>query len=173
MADNKMEREYVIPLRRAWRNVPQYERTGKAIKAIKIFVAKHMKVEDRDVKNVKLDVYFNNEIWFRGRANPPSKIKVKVKKDGDIVHVTFAEVPKYVQILKKKNTKFHKAADKPVEKAEAKEDSRTEEQKTEEVEKEKSVAEAGMKDAKMQVKADKHITKVEKQQHPQRMALKK
>lgn len=170
-----MEREYVIPLRRAWRNVPQYERTGKAIKTIKIFVAKHMKVADRDVKNVKLDVYFNNEIWFRGRANPPSKIKVKVKKEGEIVHVSFAETPKYVEVLKKKNAKFHKAAEKPVEKPaeEKKEDSRTEEQKTEEIEKEKSVAEAGMKEAKLQAKADKHITKVDKQQHPQRMALKK
>ncbi len=172
MADNK-EREYVIPLRRAWRNVPQYERTGKAIKAIKIFVAKHMKVTDRDVKNVKLDVYFNNEVWFRGRANPPSKIKVKVRKDGELVHVTFAEIPKFVEHLKKQHNKIHKAADKPVEKAEAKEDSRTQEQKTEEAEKEKSVAEAGLKEAKLQAKADKHVTKVEKQQHPQRMALKK
>lgn len=174
MADNK-EREYVIPLRRFWRNVPQYERTGKAIKAIKIFVAKHMKVEDRDVKNVKLDVYFNNEVWFRGRANPPAKIKVKVKKDGELVHVTFAETPKFVEHLKKQHAKIHKAAEKPVEApvSEKKEDSRTEEQKKEESEKEKAVAEVGLKEAKMQAKADKHVTKVEKQQHPQRMALKK
>ena len=169
-----MEREYIIPLRRAWRNVPQYERTGKAIKAIKIFVAKHMKVIDRDTDFVKLDVYFNNEIWFRGRANPPAKIKVKVKKDGELVHVSFAETPKYVENLKKSHAKFHKVADKPTEsKEEKKEDSRTEEQKVEEKEKEKSVAEAGMKEAKLQAKADKHITKVDKQQHPQRMALKK
>jgi large subunit ribosomal protein L31e len=170
-----MEREYIIPLRRAWRNVPQYERTGKAIKAIKIFVAKHMKVQDRDVNNVKLDVYFNNEIWFRGRANPPAKIKVKVKKEGELVHVSFAETPKHVTHLKNKNAKLHKAAEKPVEKPseEKKEDSRTEEQKTEEAEKEKSVAQAGMKEAKAQAKAEKHVTKVEKAQHPQRMALKK
>ena len=170
-----MEREYIIPLRRVWRNVPQYERTGKAIKAIKIFIAKHMKVTDRDVKNVKLDVYFNNEIWFRGRANPPAKIKVKAKKDGELVHVSFAETPKFVERLKKQHSKLHKATDKPIEKSteEKKEDSRTEEQKTEEVEKEKSTAEAGMKEAKLQAKTDKHVTKVEKAKHPQRMALKK
>lgn len=176
MADNKSEREYVIPLRRAWRNVPYYERTGKAIKTIKIFVAKHMKVEDRDVKNVKLDVYFNNELWFKGRANPPAKIKVKVKKENGIVSVTFAETPKYVEHLKRKHGKIHKKSETKDEKpTESKvEDSKTEEQKTDEKEKEKSTAEAGLKEAKQEVKAQKHTTKVDKAaSHPQRMALKK
>jgi len=175
MAENKTEREYVIPLRRAWRNVPIYERTGKAVKAIKKFVAKHMKIQDRDISKVKLDVYFNNELWFKGRASPPSKIKVKLRKEGELVHVTFAEIPKYVEHLKKKHEKVHKKAEKPVEKPveEKKEEVKSEEQKTEEKEKEKSVAEAGLKEAKIQTKVDKHTTKVDKQQHPQRMALKK
>lgn len=174
MAEN-LEREYVIPLRRAWRNVPFYERTGKAIKAIKKFVAKHMKVPERNLDNVKLDVYFNNEIWFKGRASPPAKIKVKVKKEGDVVKVNFAETPKQVQFLKAKHLKIHKKSEKPVEvkPAEEKKEEKTEEQKKEESEKEKSVAEANLKEIKQEIKAQKHITKVDKAEHPRRMALKK
>src|SRR3989344_9214092 len=140
MAETKkpaLEREYVIPLRRHWVNVQHYNRTSKAVKAIKEFVAKHMKVVDRDIDKVKLDVYFNNELWFKGRANPPAKIKVKVRKEGELVYVTFAEMPKHVEHLKKKHDKIHKKADKPVEKpVEIKaEEKKTEEQKIEEKEK--------------------------------------
>ena len=153
----KLEREYIIPLRKAWLKVPMYERTGKAIKAIKIFIAKHMKVPDRDTNKVKLDVYFNNEIWFKGRANPPSKIKVKATKEGDIVKVNFVETPKYVRLLKAKHEKMHK-----------------EEQKKDEKEKETAVAEQHMKEAKQENKAQKHIGKIDKKKtQPQRMALQK
>lgn len=181
MAENKpqlIEREYTIPLRRHWLNVPMYNRSSKAVKAIKNFVAKHMKVPDRDINKVKIDSYFNNELWFKGRANPPAKIKVKVKKESDLIHVTFSQIPDYVKFLKAKHERIHKKAEekassKAQPKPEQAQEIKTEEQKIEEKEKEKSVAEAGLKEAKMQAKAEKHITKVDKAQHPQRMALKK
>ncbi len=176
MAETKtLEREYVIPLRRVWLRVPQYRRTGKTIKAIKEFVAKHMKVEDRNVNNVKLDIFFNNELWFRGRANPPSKIKVRAKKEGDIVHVTFAETPQIVAFKKLREMKRHMPAKKDQEtvKSEEKKEEKTEEQKKEEAEKGKSVEQANLKQADQAAKAQKHTTKVDKAQHPQRMALKK
>ena len=66
----KLEREYIIPLRSEWRKVANYRRTGRAVKAIKKFIAKHMKVPDRDLDKVKLDMYLNNELWFRGRKKP-------------------------------------------------------------------------------------------------------
>jgi len=44
------EREYVIPLRVEWRKVPKYQRAAKAIKAIKEFLVRHMKIYDRDLK---------------------------------------------------------------------------------------------------------------------------
>lgn len=176
MAETKqiLEREYVIPLRRAWLRVPYYERTGKAIKAIKIFVAKHMKVTNRDTDKVKLDVYFNNNLWFKGRANPPSKVKVKVRKEGELVHVTFVETPEYVKFLKAKHDKMHKKSDKKVEpKEEPKEaPAKTEEQKKDEKEKETAVAQQAIKDADMAAKADKHTTPV-KTPKINRMALKK
>ncbi len=171
----KIEREYTIPLRRFFLGMPQYERTGRAVKTIKKFIAKHMKVPDRDVNKVKLDVYFNNELWFRGRASPPSKIKVKATKEGDIVTVTFVEIPRYVQLLKAKHDKRNKPADKKDKPKEVKEEKeeKTEEEKKAEKEKETSAAQQSMKEAKLDSKAQKHTTKPQKAQHPQRMALQK
>ena len=172
----KLEREYIIPLRRRWMNVPQYERTSKAIKTIKIFIAKHMKVQDRDVSKVKLDVYFNNELWFKGRANPPNKIKVKATKEGDIVKVDFVQIPDYVKFLKARHEKRHKPSDKKETSKAVKEEKKaekTEDEKKAEKEKETAVAESSAKQAKMESKVQKHITKPEKAQHPQRMALQK
>ncbi len=177
MAEKTLEREYVIPLRKAILRVPQYERSGRAIKAIKKFIAKHMKVPDRDVKYVKLDIYFNNEVWFRGRANPPTKVKVKAIKEGDIVRVQFVDIPQHVKFLKAKHEKKNKKSTKKgsvVEErpAHGEPQVKTEEQKEDEVEKEKAVAEQRTKEAKMDVKAQKHLTKMNEESH-HRMALKK
>ena len=85
--DNKIEREYIIPLRREWSKVPRYKKANRAIKAIKKFLARHMKIRDRDLDKIKIDKYLNEEIWFRGIRKPPHKIKVKAVKDGEIVRV--------------------------------------------------------------------------------------
>ncbi len=160
MAENKLEREYVIPLRRECMRVARYERTGKAIKTIKKFIAKHMKVADRDIDNVKLDVYFNNDIWFKGRASPPARIKVKAIKEGEIVHVTHAESPEYVSFLKAKHLKVHKKSDKkpeaPSEEVKP-EEAKTEEQKTDEKEKAQATAIAHEKEVDIKAKEQKHI----------------
>ncbi|MEK6892611.1 MAG: 50S ribosomal protein L31e [Nanoarchaeota archaeon] len=167
-------REYIIPLRRVWLRVPEYKRAGKAVKAIKQFIAKHMKVAERDLDKVKVDVYFNNEIWFRGRASPPAKVKVRAIKEGEIVRVELAETSKHLDFLKKKNEKFRKESAKKEEpKKEEKKEEKTEEQKKDESEKEKAVEQQNIKQAEQQAKAEKHITKVDKITHPQRMALKK
>ena len=182
----KIEREYVIPLRRHWVNVPQYKRARKAVLTIKRFVAKHMKVINRNLDNVKLDVYLNNEVWYRGKTNPPSKIKVKVIKEGDIVRVKFAETPQYVAFLKIKHSKLHKKAEekktdsksdvktevKTETKTEQKPETKTEEQKIDEKEKGKAVEQQNIKQADAQQKAQKHTSKV-KEQKIHRMALKK
>jgi len=167
MAEEKpktLEREYVIPLRKEFLKVPQYRRAGRAAKAIKKFIAKHMKVEDRNVDKVKMDPYINNEIWFRGKANPPSKIKVKAIKEGDIVRVEFVEVPEHIKFLKAKHEKFHRESEKKEEKKEEKKPEEIKEQKEEEkkveTEKEKSVEKEQMKEAKMEKLADRHVTKV-------------
>lgn len=180
MADNKdqiLEREYTIPLRRHWFPARSYERTSKAIKAVKNFVAKHMKVEDRDVDKVKLDVYLNNELWGRGRASPPAKVKVKVRKENGIVTVTFAETPKNVAFSKIKHAKMHSKAPESKEESKISKDdvtpAKSEEAKKDESEKEKANAIAKEVEIKQDMTANKHTNKPEKSVHPQRMALKK
>ena len=176
MAETKsnLEREYIIPLRREYMKVPRYERTGKAIKAIKKFIAKHMKVPERDIDKVKIDKYFNNEIWSRGRKSPPAKIRVKARKEGDIIKVDFVEIPEYVKFLKSKNEKFHKKPDVK----EAKKEipvpvEQSPEGKKDEVEKEKATEIQNIKQAEQMAKAQKHTTKFEKAKRPTRMALEK
>jgi len=171
------ERIYVINLRREWLKVPRYERTGRAIKAIKKFIAKHMKVRDKDFSKIKLDSYLNNEIWFRGRANPPAKIKVKAIKEGEIVKVDFVEEPSHIKFLKSRSEKIHKEEIKKSEKEQKPEETKKEElsekRKQEEIEKEKAVSEKKTEEIEQNFKIDKHLTKVKKATRQQRMALEK
>jgi large subunit ribosomal protein L31e len=75
-----IEREYIVPLRKEWLKVPRYRRAKKAVKALKEFMARHMKIYDRDLRKIKLDTYLNNELWFRGIKKPAHKIKIKAIK---------------------------------------------------------------------------------------------
>lgn len=92
----ELEREYVVPLKRGVLNVPHYRRAKKAVRVLKEFMVKHMKVRDRDLRKVKVDINLNNEIWFRGIKKPMNKVKVKAKKIDGIVYVELAEIPEYV-----------------------------------------------------------------------------
>ena len=152
----ELEREYVIPLRRAFLNSPRFGRAKKAVKTIKIFLAKHMKVEDRDTRKVKVDIYLNNEIWFKGIKNPPKSVKVKaVKRDG-IVYVELAEVPEHVKFLMAKDKKRHAAkVETPKHASKAKD---TKEEIKDADEKDKSTQEAGIKANKAANKSAKHST---------------
>jgi large subunit ribosomal protein L31e len=76
-----LEREYNVPLRREWIKSPRWKKTNKAVRALREFLAKHMKVEDRDVSKVKIGKSLNEEMWKHGIRNPPHHIKVIAKKD--------------------------------------------------------------------------------------------
>ena len=97
MADKKqepkqvLEREYIVPLRRGWLKVPDYKRTNKAVKTLKEFIAKHMKIYDRDLNKIKLDRFLNEFLWARGIKNPPHKVKVKAIQEGDNVLVELVD----------------------------------------------------------------------------------
>jgi ribosomal protein L31E len=180
MAENKspqVEREYTIPLKKQTLKVPRYERTSRAVKTIKQFVARHMKVPERDLKKVKLDVYFNNQLWIRGRKKPPAKIKVKVKRDGENIIVDFVEVPEHIKFLKQRQEKIHKKIEKkkveskPEMKEEPKEE-KTEGEKKEEKEKAQSAAIQNTKEFEKAAKTQKHTTQAKTPQ-TQRKALKK
>ena len=92
----ELEREYVVPLKRGVLNVPRYRRAKKAVRVLKEFMVRHMRVRDRDLGKVKVDINLNNEIWFRGIKKPMNKVKVKAKKVDGIVYVELAEIPAVV-----------------------------------------------------------------------------
>ncbi len=73
-----VERTYTIPLRKEWLKAVKYQRAKKAVRAIREFLARHMKVE---MENVKLGKYLNLVLWSHGIKSPPSKVRVNVVKD--------------------------------------------------------------------------------------------
>jgi len=140
----KIEREYIIPLREKCRVVPRYKKTNKAVKTIKEFLARHMKIRDRDLNKIKIDKYLNEFLWFRGIKNPPSKIKVKVIKetDKDKKEIIKAELAEFPEKLKFKKAREEKRELKGTEAADKKKAvKKTEEEKTKEPETEKTAKE--------------------------------
>jgi large subunit ribosomal protein L31e len=107
----KVEREYIIPLRAKYQHVPRYRKTPKAIKTVKEFLARHMKVRDRDLNKIKLDKFVNEALWSRGIKNPLHKIKVKATKEGDIVRVELVDFSKKLKAKKAREDKISKAAE--------------------------------------------------------------
>jgi len=158
-----LEREYTVPLRRKWRNTPYYKRVPKAVRALKQFIARHMKVEERDVGKVLIDKLLNEEIWHRSIRKPPVRIKVKAKKYSDgVVRIELAELPQFLKwkAEREKRKQAAKLAEKPAEaKPEGKLEAKvgeTPEEKKKEVEKEQSGKEKGFKEAKEEAKHKKH-----------------
>ena len=115
-----LEREYIVPLRKGWLKVPEYKRANKAVKTLKEFLAKHMKVYDRDLRKIKIDILLNNEIRFRGTRKPPARILVKaVKRESGIVEVKLVNLPVHIEFelarkAKKQAEKARKSKDKKV-----------------------------------------------------------
>ena len=165
--EEKLEREYTIPLRHRWSIVPTYKRANKAVKSVKEFLVRHMKIRDRDLNKVKIDKYLNETLWFRGIKHPPSKIKVRAIKEGDIIRVEAVTMPQSITFKKireeriinqSKETVKKKKSEKVEEKVE---EIKTEEQKVEEKEDKSSTVEAGKEILKEEAKKAKHETKVQ------------
>jgi len=158
------EKEYVIPIRAKLVKVQKYRRAGKAIKIVKEFLVRHMKIRDRDLNKIRVDRYLNDFIWARGIRSPPVKVKVKVYKEGDIVRAELAE-GSWSDNMKFKKSRLEnrdkKAADKAnmkkVPAAPKKEDS--EGNKEEVKEKKAAVVESGKQMEKAAAKQSKHTTK--------------
>jgi large subunit ribosomal protein L31e len=176
-----LERQYIVPLRRGWLKVPKYKRANKAVKTLKEFMAKHMKVYDRDLRKIKIDIILNNEIRFRGMRKPLNKIKVIAKKyDNEIVRVELVDIPKIIKYKIEKQEREKAKAEKKVEekKVEEKKVEEKKEEKPEEIqpkpeekekaeetkEKEAASKEEGLTKAKMQAKEMKHVSKDKKVQ---------
>lgn len=84
----EVERILNIPLRDT-KSAPRTRRAKRAVKEVREFVMRHMKVgEDQ----VWIDSSVNEKLWERGIQNPPSKITVRaIKFDDGLVEVSLTE----------------------------------------------------------------------------------
>ena len=180
--EKRVEKEFIIPLRKTFRNAVRYKRAPKAIRTVREFLLRHMKVYDGNLESIKIDKYLNEFIWARSIKNPPAKVKIKAYKDGEFVIAELAELPDKLGFRKQKIEKREKKeeAEKGKKKSEKEEKApetpeKTEEQIKEEKEKKAAVVEAGKQMEKATAKQAKHQTKQPKQQkaQPRRMALQK
>ena len=179
--EKRIEKEFIIPLRRIFKKTASYKRVPKSIRAIKLFLVRHMKLYERDVNKIKIDKYLNEFMWARGIKNPPAKIKIKAFVDGDFIKAELAELTEKLRFKKEKLERREKRAaevpkKKEVEKQEVSEEAKEEKAEEKKIEKEKqaAVVEAGQKREKATAKQAKHLAKTSKQpKHQRRMALQK
>ena len=180
----KVEREYIIPLRKKGRAVPRYKKTPKAIKTIKEFLVRHMKIKDRDLSKIKIDKYLNEQMWFRGIKKPPAKIKVKAVNEGEIVRVELVDYSDKLKFKKLREEKREQTAKEGVEKKKTlmqktkesiKPAEKTDKEKKDEKEKTLAVIEAGKQRGKSAARQIKHEVGGKKKQktQPVRKALEK
>lgn len=69
------EKFYTVNLRDLWTG-PKDKRAPKAVRTLREFVKRHMKVD-----NVKVSNEINQEIWARSIQKPPRKLKIRAVKD--------------------------------------------------------------------------------------------
>jgi large subunit ribosomal protein L31e len=81
------ERLYTIPLGRAWIS-PRKKRAPRAMRLIRSFVERHMKMRGggskegmEEVGRLLISNEVNEKVWSRGIEKPPRKIRVRLAKD--------------------------------------------------------------------------------------------
>jgi len=153
-----LEREYIIPLRKEFQKAPKYKRAKKTIKALKEFLAKHMKSD-----NIKIGKYLNLKVWEHGIKNPPHKVKVKVEKfDDGLVKAELVGAPVEKPKEEKKKTAPKKEEGKQPEKKEEKAEESKEEKQPEKKTEEKKEESKETKTEEKKPAEDKKAVKEEK-----------
>ena len=82
------ERVYTVPLGKCW-IMPPNKRAPKAMRIIRGFVVKHMKLEQRkaegeeeeEPKTLVISNDVNERVWGRGIEKPPRNIRIRAAKD--------------------------------------------------------------------------------------------
>ena len=138
-AKTVLERVYNVPLRREYMKVASWRRAKKAVKALRQFIAKHMKSDD-----ISLGRYVNKELWKHGIKNPPHHVKISAKKDdkGKVI-VELAELPAKAKRELEKQEKSKKGKEKA-----KKEEAKAKEAEAKKEEPGKKVVEAEFEEAK-------------------------
>ncbi|MDO8641969.1 MAG: 50S ribosomal protein L31e [Candidatus Woesearchaeota archaeon] len=134
----KLERTYIVPLRKEFMKVPAHKRAKRAVRALRAFLVRHMKSE-----NVKLGNFVNMQIWARSMKNPPRFVKVTAIKDedGSVTAELFGK--HYLDV----NAEIEKQKKTTEEKKEKKADDKKEEKKANEKKETESKTEAPKKAA--------------------------
>jgi large subunit ribosomal protein L31e len=115
----KLERNYIIPLRRATVKIQSYLRAKKAISVIRKFMKRHMKSED-----IKIGQELNELIWGKGGNKVPGKVNVTAVKEDNVVNVNLVGIKPKKEETKKEEKKETK---KEEEKKEVKKEEKKEE----------------------------------------------
>jgi large subunit ribosomal protein L31e len=79
------ERIYTIPLR-VVKRAPRWRRSTRAISAIREYLVRHTKSD-----TILIDQSINEKVWERGAQKPPSKIRVKVTEEEDVIKAELVE----------------------------------------------------------------------------------
>jgi large subunit ribosomal protein L31e len=81
------ERIYTVPLGKAW-IMPPRKRTPRAMRMIRAFITKHMKLEakkegeeEEEPRKLVITNEVNEKVWERGVEKPPRKIRIRAAKD--------------------------------------------------------------------------------------------
>ncbi len=83
MADDVVKEQiYTVPLRDV-KKAPSWKRANRAVREVRSFLVKHLKVESTQVK---LDKSINERLWERGCKKPPLSIRIRAVKfaDGEV-----------------------------------------------------------------------------------------
>lgn len=88
-AEKEIEHIYVVPLRQP-KIGPASKAAPRAVKQVRNYLTKHMKVAKKDVW---IDDSLNHALWTHGKYKIPSKIRVRaIKFEDGVVEVTLPEL---------------------------------------------------------------------------------
>ncbi|RMG34205.1 MAG: 50S ribosomal protein L31e [Methanobacteriota archaeon] len=86
----EFERNYIVPFYPKLNSIPRNKRAPRAVRLLKEFIKRHMKVDD---DQIYIGQEVNEFIWRRGIQKPPRKIPVRLVKYSDgVVEVNLATV---------------------------------------------------------------------------------
>ncbi|MBU0591242.1 50S ribosomal protein L31e [Candidatus Micrarchaeota archaeon] len=136
MAD--LERIYTVPLGDVYTKVARNKRTPRAVKMLRAFVSKHMKA---DGQRVIVSETVNKFLWEHSIQRPPRRIKVRVIKGNETIHVYLVDEKveeKTEKPKEAKSSKEQKSEEKKEEPTHAKKDAAVPVKKAESVPEKKS-----------------------------------
>ena len=85
MAEEKL---FTIPLRKEFLKAPKYQRTKRAVSAVRAYMVRHMKTDQ-----IKIGKELNLLLWSQGGKHPPSRVKVKAKIEEGVATVELVDYP--------------------------------------------------------------------------------